>query len=165
MKRLMDAMVRLGLTIACRFAAWPTRRSPDSVNATTDGVVRPPSGLLITSGLPPSKIATTEFVVPRSIPMTLSVVFAMPVASQARCQRKSSAVTRAFSEVYGQRARLVANRSCRPDTARSKGVTRGTSSSASASCVGPHRLCHGPLTPLRQTQSRLGQCRGNRDWA
>ena len=77
MKRLIDMIVRLGFTTAWRLAAWPTRRSPDSVNATTDGVVRPPSGLLITTGLPPSKTATTELVVPRSIPMTFSVVFAI----------------------------------------------------------------------------------------
>jgi hypothetical protein len=36
--------------------------------------------LLITTGLPPSKTATTELVVPRSIPMTFSVVFAIAEA-------------------------------------------------------------------------------------
>jgi len=34
-------------------------------------VVRPPSELAMTVGSEPSNTATTEFVVPRSIPMTL----------------------------------------------------------------------------------------------
>ncbi len=44
---------------------------PDLVKATTDGVSRLPSWLAITTGSPPSMTATTEFVVPRSIPMIL----------------------------------------------------------------------------------------------
>src|SRR6188768_1788304 len=74
MKRLIEKMVFLGLVTAWRFATWPTRRSPSLVNATTDGVVRPPSALGITIGSPPSMTATTEFVVPRSMPMTLSAI-------------------------------------------------------------------------------------------
>ena len=42
--------------------------------ATTEGVSRPPSGLVITTGSPPSMTATTEFVVPRSIPMILLIL-------------------------------------------------------------------------------------------
>ena len=71
MKRLIEKMVFVGLVMAWRRATWPTRRSPSLVNATTDGVVRPPSALGITTGSPPSMTATTELVVPRSIPMTL----------------------------------------------------------------------------------------------
>src|SRR6478609_5761886 len=67
-------MVCLGLVTACRLATWPTRRSPSFVNATTDGVVRPPSELGITTGSPPSITATTEFVVPRSIPITFCAI-------------------------------------------------------------------------------------------
>jgi hypothetical protein len=37
-------------------------------NATTLGVVREPSEFAITSGSPPERTATTEFVVPRSMP-------------------------------------------------------------------------------------------------
>ena len=69
MKRLIEKMVFSGLVIACRLATWPTRRSPLLVNATTEGVVRPPSSLGITFGSPPSMTATTELVVPRSIPI------------------------------------------------------------------------------------------------
>src|SRR5215467_14530800 len=61
-------MVPFGFKIACRRASCPTRRSPASVNATTDGVVRDPSALGITVGFPASVAAITELVVPRSIP-------------------------------------------------------------------------------------------------
>ena len=60
-----------GLVTAWRFASWPTSRSPVFVNATTDGTVRPPSADAMTVGSPPSMTATTEFVVPRSMPMIL----------------------------------------------------------------------------------------------
>src|SRR5438034_5281449 len=65
-------MVFSGLVIACRFATWPTRRSPLLVNATTDGVIRPPSAFGMMVGSPPSMYAAAEFVVPRSMPMTFA---------------------------------------------------------------------------------------------
>ena len=65
MKRLIEKTVFSGLVTAWRLATWPTSRSPVFVNATTDGVSRPPSGLVITTGSPPSMTATTELVVPR----------------------------------------------------------------------------------------------------
>src|ERR687890_634541 len=68
MWRLTDAMVRSMLLTAWRLAISPTSTSPDLENATTDGVVRPPSALAITVGSPPSRTETTELVVPRSIP-------------------------------------------------------------------------------------------------
>ena len=71
MNRLIEKMVFSGLVTAWRLATWPTRRSPDFVKATTDGVVRPPSAFAITAGESPSMTATTEFVVPRSMPMIL----------------------------------------------------------------------------------------------
>jgi hypothetical protein len=55
-------------------ANWLTRRSPGSVKATTDGVVRAPSAFAITVGWPPSTAAITEFVVPGSMPTALAVV-------------------------------------------------------------------------------------------
>ena len=73
MNRLMEKIVFSGLVIAWRFATCPTRRSPVLVNATTEGVVRPPSSLGITLGSPPSMTATTEFVVPRSMPMIFAI--------------------------------------------------------------------------------------------
>ena len=39
-------MVFSGLVTAWRFAGWPTRRSPSSVKATIDGVVRGALGVL-----------------------------------------------------------------------------------------------------------------------
>src|SRR5687767_15932046 len=73
MKRLIEKTVFSGLVTAWRLATWPTSRSPVLVNATTDGVSRPPSGLVITTGSPPSITATTEFVVPRSMPIILLI--------------------------------------------------------------------------------------------
>ena len=62
-----------GFRIACRRASWPTSRSPCAVKATTDGVVRDPSALGITVGLPASVAAMTEFVVPRSMPTAIAI--------------------------------------------------------------------------------------------
>ncbi len=73
MKRLIEKTVFSGLVIAWRLATWPTSRSPLLARATTDGVMRPPSALLMTCGSPPSMAATTELVVPRSIPMILLI--------------------------------------------------------------------------------------------
>jgi hypothetical protein len=69
MKRLIEKMVCCGLVMAWRFAGAPTRRSPSFLKATTEGVVRPPSAFGMTTGSLPSMTATTEFVVPRSMPM------------------------------------------------------------------------------------------------
>ncbi len=41
-----------GLVTAWRLACWPTSRSPLSVKATIDGVVRAPSELAMTTGSP-----------------------------------------------------------------------------------------------------------------
>src|SRR5436190_765411 len=65
-------MVRRGLVTACRLAGSPTRRSPLSVKATTLGVNRCPSWLWITFASLPSMTATTELVVPRSMPIIFS---------------------------------------------------------------------------------------------
>ncbi len=69
----MAKKVRSGLVTACRLAGWPTRRSPSSVNATIDGVVRAPSEFSITLGAEPSMTATHELVVPRSMPITFAI--------------------------------------------------------------------------------------------
>src|SRR5947209_10056658 len=73
MYRLIEEIVRSGFVIACRLASCPTRRSPVFVNATTEGVVRDPSAFGITVGCVPSITATTELVVPRSIPTTFAI--------------------------------------------------------------------------------------------
>src|SRR5262245_29383575 len=59
--------------MAWRLAMWPTRRLPASVTATIEGVVLYPPRFGMTTGVPFSTIATHEFVVPRSIPMTFSI--------------------------------------------------------------------------------------------
>src|SRR5438876_10091035 len=70
-RRLTAKTVASGLVIACRFAIWPTSRSPASVKPTIEGVVRLPSEFGITTGSPPSMTATQLLVVPRSMPITL----------------------------------------------------------------------------------------------
>ncbi len=74
MWRLTDRMVRSGLVMAWRLATSPTRTSPPLEKATTDGVVRDPSALGMTTGSPPSRTETTELVVPRSMPTALGMV-------------------------------------------------------------------------------------------
>jgi hypothetical protein len=92
MKRLMEKMVLVGLVTAWRLATVPTSRSPDSVKATTDGVVRPPSAFSITVGSPPSSTAMQELVVPRSIPIVLPMfvlLLVSVVAAVAALMKKS----------------------------------------------------------------------------
>src|SRR5215211_6870583 len=84
MKRLIEKIVLSGFVTARRLAGAPTRRSPPSVNATTEGVVRAPSAFSITVGSPPSRTAMHELVVPRSIPMVLAIVL-----STSNCRTKS----------------------------------------------------------------------------
>src|SRR3954447_11169618 len=67
----MAYRVLVGLVTAWRLADWPTRRSPLSVKATMLGVVRAPSEFSMTRTSLPSRMATQELVVPRSIPITL----------------------------------------------------------------------------------------------
>ena len=54
MKRLIEKIVFCGFVTCCRRAGAPTSRCPSFVNATTDGVVRPPSAFGMTVGSPPS---------------------------------------------------------------------------------------------------------------
>src|SRR5215470_12928369 len=77
-------MVFSGLVTAWRLAGWPTSRSPSSVNATIEGVVRMPSAFSMTFGAEPSITATQELVVPRSMPMTLPIGFLSFLATAGR---------------------------------------------------------------------------------
>ena len=93
MKRLIEKIVFSGFVTCWRFAGAPTSRWPSFVNATTDGVVRPPSAFGMTAGSPPSIAAMHEFVVPRSIP----IVFAMLVCSSVQnlsCRKSKSPYSR-----------------------------------------------------------------------
>ena len=74
MWRLIERNVRSGLVMAWRLATSPTSTSPLLEKATTDGVVREPSALGMTTGSPPSRTETTELVVPRSMPTALDMV-------------------------------------------------------------------------------------------
>ena len=81
MNRLMENTVFSGFVTAWRLATWPTSRSPDLVKPTTDGVMRLPSGLVMTTGSPPSITATTELVVPRSMPIILLMSYVLAFVS------------------------------------------------------------------------------------
>ncbi len=81
-KRLIEKIVFSGLVTCCRRAGAPTRRCPSFVNATTDGVVRPPSAFGITVGSPPSRTAMQLFVVPRSMPMVLAMCWSVSLLSR-----------------------------------------------------------------------------------
>ncbi|CRH92142.1 Uncharacterised protein [Chlamydia trachomatis] len=70
---LIEMMVS-GFVTAWRFAASPTMISP-FLNDTTEGVVRLPSGFAIIFDSFPSRTATAELVVPKSIPMILDMFF------------------------------------------------------------------------------------------
>ncbi len=75
MWRLTERIVRSGFVMACRLATSPTRISPFFAKPTTDGVVRAPSAFGTTAGSPASSTATTELVVPRSIPTARAMCF------------------------------------------------------------------------------------------
>ena len=83
MKRLIeiDGALRVGDRLPLGRVA--DEASPLSVKATTLGVRRLPSWLGMTLTSPPSMTATTEFVVPRSMPMIFSS--AMGVSSLCQC--------------------------------------------------------------------------------
>ncbi len=67
-------MVFSGLVTAWRFATCPTSREPSLLKATTEGVVLAPSSLVSILGSPFSMTATTELVVPKSIPMIFPIL-------------------------------------------------------------------------------------------
>jgi hypothetical protein len=74
MKRLTEKIVFSGLVTAWRLATWPTMRSLFfGLTATTDGIRREPSALVMTVGSPASMTATTLLVVPRSIPIIFAI--------------------------------------------------------------------------------------------
>ena len=75
MWRFTERIVRSTLVTAWRLATSPTSTSPFLANATTLGVVREPSEFAMTSGSPPVRTATTELVVPRSIPTARAMVW------------------------------------------------------------------------------------------
>ena len=83
MKRLIEKIVFWGFVTCWRFAGAPTSRWPSLVNATTDGVVRPPSAFGITAGSPPSITPIAELVVPRSMPIVFAILLLL------RCEKIS----------------------------------------------------------------------------
>ena len=87
MSRLTAWTVFSALVTACRLAICPTSGSPLSRNPTTEGVVREPSALGITTGSKPSTVATQELVVPRSMPMVRATVEDQALPESVRFRR------------------------------------------------------------------------------
>ena len=85
--RLIEKIVFCGFVTCWRLAGGPTSRCPSFVNATTDGVVRPPSAFGMTVGSPPSSTAIQELVVPRSIPIVFAICSAPYVFSCKKSKR------------------------------------------------------------------------------
>src|SRR6185503_7561713 len=81
-RRLIAKKVFSGLVTAWRFAGCPTSCSPSALNATMEGVVRAPSAFSMTFGVLPSITATHELVVPRSMPITLAIVYILLAAGR-----------------------------------------------------------------------------------
>ncbi len=74
MKRLMEKMVFSGFVTAWRLAGVPTSRCPSFAEGDDGRRGAPALAFSITVGSPPSRTAIHEFVVPRSMPMTLPIV-------------------------------------------------------------------------------------------
>ena len=72
---LTAKIVFSGFVTACLFAGCPISFSSFSVKATTEGVVLAPSAFSKTFACVPSIMETHEFVVPKSIPITLLIIF------------------------------------------------------------------------------------------
>src|SRR5216117_1128219 len=113
MKRLIEKIVFSGFVIALRLATWPTRISPSFVKAATEGVSRLPSWFGITVGLPPSTTATTELVVPRSIPITFAM-FKSPLSSS--CENDVGSASRRARTDAGGAERALRTARTRPET-------------------------------------------------
>src|SRR6266700_4095595 len=104
MNRLIEKIVFLGLVICWWRAVWPTRISPLSVKATTEGVRRLPCELMRTFGWSPSITATTLLVVPRSIPTIFAMIAPskspLPAAGEHRQYAKVMPPTDATNPLY-----------------------------------------------------------------
>ena len=74
MNLLMRTTVPFGLVIACLFAEEPTFL-PSLEKEITEGVVLSPSSFTRILGCPPSIIATSLNVEPRSIPIILLMIY------------------------------------------------------------------------------------------
>src|SRR5689334_831860 len=101
MKRLIEKIVFSGFVTCCRFAGAPTSRWPSFVNATTDGVVRPPSAFGMTVGSPPSRVAMHEFVVPRSMPIVFATLSLLHRGTGRKSQSLYSRSSRALTTPRG----------------------------------------------------------------
>ena len=107
------------LVTACLFAVTPISLSlPSLENATIDGVVLAPSAFAITTGSPFSIVATHEFVVPKSIPITFAIlissiqIIGIPPSSSSSSSFPKSTLTSPGSGVSSSKPSSSSNSSC-----------------------------------------------------
>src|SRR5215217_245786 len=168
MKRLTEKTVFSGFVTAWRRAKRPTRRSPRGVTATTDGVSRSPSAFGMTVGSPPSIVAITELVVPRSIPIVramfvLSFYPSSPYSRATRCTLQAWLLLAVFLIPSSWHRVLNAIFTwshldhCRPQDAVAEPIARRVNGDnrVSTGRVGLHRLVHRGVECLPE---RLDRC-------
>lgn len=95
-----------GLDVNWFLAASPINRSPSDVKATYDGVIRLPWSLAMISTRPFLKIPTHEYVVPRSIPMTVPTSFLASSAAKVKWE-VIVAMKRIASNIFILNARTI----------------------------------------------------------
>ena len=93
-RRLMESTVRSGATMYWLRACWPTMMFPSSSSPTHEGKI-PSSFSLTIWGCPPAMMATSELVVPRSMP-TIAVV-SMLYSSVSGCRFTTTSAVRSTS--------------------------------------------------------------------
>src|ERR1700730_5559248 len=131
--------------MSCFRAALPTTARPDAM-ATTDGTRLEPSSPGITTGFSPCMKATSEFVVPRSIPTTrLMVLSVIPLLVQHEHPEQDSrrigggATTRPLRRASWLSLSRRAHLKLYPTAAKDPAVRRGHPRAAPQSLCGPFR--------------------------
>src|SRR4051812_25221098 len=153
MKRLMEETVLSGLVTAWRRANRPTNRSPFGVTATTEGVSRSPSAFGMTVGSPPSMVAMTELVVPRSIPIVRAIFEVLLSQNLTSAGHSTCRQQRLLDSAFGGRLVTVAVAHlalCRSENFTPEPVARRINGDdrITAAWFHLHRIMHGGIELL-----------------
>src|SRR5262245_32178235 len=113
--RLIDLMVRSGASTHWLRAALPTSSRPSSARPTNDGRIGSPSSSVQTCGWPLRRIATSLFVVPRSIPTMISITCLLFFPACGFAQGCKAASGRSVRQGQGDQLLLVEQPTHRKD--------------------------------------------------